>query len=188
VLRSLVIALLMMCPCLAQDRRVVINFVGTIDAPKVENLKHAIDSQIALGVRKFTLLISSAGGDMRAAANAFNYLRTVPAEITTFSIGNVYSSALILYSAGYHRYSLPGPAARFLLQPTSTTDAIFQAIAYVAPDKIAELKSAVQVQRILLPDQARDWGIVQEIRDGFMEPGSTLIALDSPLPLIPAIN
>jgi ATP-dependent protease ClpP protease subunit len=183
-----VIALLMVCPCLAQDHRVVINLVGTIDAPKVENLKHAIDSQIALGVRKFTLLISSAGGDMRAAANAFDYLRTAPAEITTFSIGNVYSSALILYCAGYHRYSLPGSAARFLVQPTSAKDAIVQAITYLAPDKAKELSDAVQMQRTLSPEEARDWGIVQEIRNGFMEPGSTLIALDSPLPLIPAIN
>jgi ATP-dependent protease ClpP protease subunit len=172
----------------AANRRAVINFAGAIDNAKFEDLKYTIDSQIARGVRKFTLLISSAGGDMRAAANAYNYLRTVPAEITTFSIGNVYSSALLLYCAGYRRYSLPGPDVRFLIQPTSANDAIVQAVSYLAPSKMPELQDAIKVQRILLPEQAKAWGIVQEIRHEFMEPGATFLAIDTPLPLIPFVT
>ena len=171
-----------------QNRRKVINFAGTVDSHSVDNLMRAINGQLPLGIRKFTILISSGGGDTRAAVTAFDFLRTVPAEITTFNVGNVYGAAVILYCAGYYRYSLPGPGARFILQPASLNDAAIQVVASFAPGKLQDLRNAVQERRLLTPEQAMDWGIVQKVRNDFVEPGSTLIPLNSPLPLMPFIN
>jgi ATP-dependent protease ClpP protease subunit len=46
------------------------------------------------------ILISSPGGDTTAAFAAYNVLRNVKADITTFNIGHVDSAAMLLFCAG----------------------------------------------------------------------------------------
>lgn len=189
--------------------RVIINFVVPIDSNSINQLLRIVNAQILTGTTKITILISSPGGDSTAAFAGYNILRNMPAEITTFNVGNVDSAAMLLFCAGRHRFSLPGPGPRFLIhgnvanigipmtsqlmndqlaQLNNLNEMVSQAIVSVAPSKRTEIDKAIRSQLILSPEQAMEWGIVQETRKDFMEPGAVLIAVDSSNQSSPSIT
>jgi hypothetical protein len=49
--------------------------------------------------------------------------------------------------------------------------------------KQADVENAVRGQTILNPEQAKEWGIVTDIRDTFMEPGAVFVSVNTPVPL-----
>jgi len=183
---------------------VVITFVVPIDSNTANQLIHMVTSQSQMGVRSITLVLASPGGDTAAAFAAYNILKTLPIDLTTFNVGNIDSAAMLLYCAGKHRYSLPGPGVRFLIhgnsvqfaggmpldanamdaqtaQLKSLNQMVIDSISAVAAKKKSDIESAVHGQVILSPEQAKDWGIVQEIKDNFMTPGATLLSVNNPV-------
>jgi ATP-dependent protease ClpP protease subunit len=114
---ALVVVACVCTPVTAQSNAVIISFVGGIDSGSMAGLLRTVNEQIQKGNKDITLLIASPGGDTTAAFAAYNVLRNVPAEITTFNIGNVDSAAMLLYCAGKKRYSMP--ATRFLIHGNS---------------------------------------------------------------------
>jgi len=158
-----------------------------------------VNNQIRGGVHKIRIVLSSGGGDTSAAFAAYNYLRSAPAEITTFNIGNVDSAAVILYCAGKYRYSFP--ATRFLIHGNSlnisgtvTMDAaalqgnlellknlnqmVVQVVSStVNKERQGEIDNAVRGQVILTPEEGIKWGLVHEIKATFMEPGAVLVSV-----------
>jgi hypothetical protein len=55
-----------------------------------------------------------------------------------------------------------------------------QVIAANLAKKQSEVEDAIRIQRILSPVEAKQWGIVQEIRDTYMEPGAVFISVNNP--------
>jgi ATP-dependent Clp protease protease subunit len=186
----------------AKNQAVIINFVLPIDSNTTNALLHAVNDQIRNGTQKITILISSPGGDTPSALAAYNILRNMPVEITTFNIGNVDSAAMLLYCAGHNRYSMPGPGTRFLIhgnamtlsagvpfsvsildaqiqQLKSLNQMVVQVLSSIATGKKTEIENAIQSQQILTPEQAKEWGIVQDIKTNFMEPGATLVSVSN---------
>lgn len=186
-----------------QPHPVVITFVVPIDSNSANMLIHLVDQQTQMGVKDITLVLASPGGDTAAAFAAYNILKTLPINLTTFNVGNIDSAAMLLYCAGAHRYSLPGPGVRFLIHGNSITfgtgvpmdaaamDAqtaqlkslnqmVIDAISAVATKKRSEVEQAVHSQAILTPEEAKNWGIVQEVRNTFMTPGATLLTVNTP--------
>lgn len=192
------------------EHTAVISFIAPIAGPTVNQLLAVVNQQMAQGVKKITILISSPGGDTASGFVAYNFLRGLPLEITTFNVGNVDSAAMLVYCAGKNRYSLPG-STRFLIHGNSLTvppnvpidaamlDAqlqqlknlnqmVIQAVLSAAPNKKRpEIEAAVSGQVILSPDQAKDWGLVQQIRTDFMEPGIIPIQVSAVLPEVPEL-
>jgi len=188
-----------------EEKKVIINFLVEVNASTVNQLLQVVNAQIRERVHKITILISSAGGDPSAAFAAYNFLRGIPAEVTTFNIGNVDSAALILYCGGRNRYSLPG--TRFLIHGSSLTisgagsinisidssglEAQLQllkslnqmaarAIASVTNKNESELEAVLRGHTVLTPEQAKEWGIVKDIKTEFMQPGDVLISVSLP--------
>jgi ATP-dependent protease ClpP protease subunit len=184
---------------------VVITFVVPIDSNSANMLIHIVDQQSQAGNKDITLVLASPGGDTAAAFAAYNILKTLPINLTTFNVGNIDSAAMLLYCAGKYRYSLPGPGVRFLIHGNSITfgpgvpmdansmDAqtaqlkslnqmVVDSISAVAGKKRSEVEAAVHGQVILTPEQAKEWGIVQEIKDTFMTPGAFLLSVNNPAP------
>jgi ATP-dependent Clp protease, protease subunit len=184
--------------------RVIINFILPIDSNTVNLLLGIVNGQVARGVKKITIVISSPGGDTTAAFAAYNILKNVQAEITTFNGGNIDSAAMLIYCAGKYRYSFPDPA-RFLIhgnamtlgtgvpmdynfldaqlqQIKSLNQMVVQVLAANSNRKQSDLENAVRGQTILSPELAKQWGIVQEIRDTFMEPGAAFVSVNPPAP------
>src|ERR1035437_5516850 len=180
------------------QRPIVINFFVGVDTNSVNQLIGLIDNQIRAGSTDFTILISSIGGDPAAAFTAYNYFRGIHAQITTVNMGNVDSAAAILFCAGTKRYALAN--TRFLLHGVSIPvqgntlinaeglennlalvhnqdQMVVRVLAATTNKKDADLEKVVQGQVILGPEDAKAWGLIQDIRVEFMPPNAQMITL-----------
>lgn len=192
-------------PARSAPAPVIINFILPIDSNTVNMLLSVVNTQVRGGVKKITIVLSSPGGDTASAFAAYNILKNVPAEITTFNAGTIDSAAMLIYCAGQHRYSFPDPA-RFLIhgnalnlgtgvpldynflyaelqQIKSLNQMVVQVTAATAnKDKQADPERAVLSQTILSPAEAKEWGIVQDIKNTYMEPGAVFVSVNTPTP------
>ena len=107
----------------------VINFVGKVTQKKTNDLTSYIHKQMNDGVKDFMIVINSGGGDSDASIAAYQYLKQLPVSITTYNIGNVQSSAALLYCSGTKRYALAN--SFFMLHGSSTTYAEGMSLAKV---------------------------------------------------------
>jgi ATP-dependent Clp protease protease subunit len=183
------------------DQTVVIKFFVPIDFGSVNQLVQIVDAQIKNGAHKITILLSSNGGDPSSAFTAYNYLRGVSAEITTFNVGNVDSAAATVYCAGHNRYALQG--TRFLLHGNSSVipgntmmdaaaleanlqilknlnEMTASVIANTTNKKQADIQNMLRGQTIFTPEEAKTFGLVQEIKTEFMGPGAVMAAVEAP--------
>jgi ATP-dependent protease ClpP protease subunit len=192
-------------PAQQPPERVIINFILPVDSNTVNKLLGVVNAQVRGGVKRITIVLSSPGGDIPSAFAAYNIFKNVSTGITTFNAGNIDSAALLVYCAGQHRYSFPD-RARFLIHGNDLTlgtgvpldynfletqlqqiksphQMLLQVVATTADkDKRADLEKAVLGQTILSPDQAKERGMVQEIRSSSMEPGAVFVSLDTEAP------
>ena len=168
----------------------------------MSNLLRIVNAQVQAHVPAITILLSSTGGDTSSAFAAYNLLRHLPIEVTMVNVGNVDSAAVVLFCAGKNRYSLPGPATRFLIHSNALTlaqampmDLFFldnqlqqvkslnqmmvEALKSVTNKPSSEIERAVASQLILTPEQAKDWGLVQQIRSDPLEPGTVLLSVNN---------
>jgi hypothetical protein len=67
-------------------------------------------------------------------------------------------------------------------QLKNLNEMVIDALSVVAPKKRGEIEKAVQSQVILSPEEAKDWGIVQQVKDSYMTPGAMLLAVNQPSP------
>jgi len=96
---------------------IVIKFFAPVIDVTINALMNAIDQQMKQGQRSFIILVSSPGGSVFHGLSAYNYLKGLPAEITTHNFGSVDSIGVVLYCGGKKRLSVP--QARFLLHGVS---------------------------------------------------------------------
>jgi ATP-dependent Clp protease protease subunit len=59
------------------------------------------------GTTEIHLLFASAGGNVDAGISAYNVLRSLPAKLITYNVGNVDSIANIIFLAGHERVAVP---------------------------------------------------------------------------------
>jgi ATP-dependent protease ClpP protease subunit len=176
----------------------VIKFYTPVSEASIGTLMRTVDQKLAAGATHFTVLISTSGGSVFHGLTAYNYLKGIPAEVTTHNIGSVDSIGVALYCAGRKRISVP--QARFLMHPVSMN--FREAASYEEP-KLMELvkslrvdmencasvvaantkKSKQQVFRAMLarttidPDAALRWGLVHEIRQDLFAEGAEVIVI-----------
>ena len=81
---------------------------GTINA-----LMAAVEQKLREGADEFVVLMSSLGGSVFHGLSAYNFLKGIPAAVTTHNFGSVDSIGVVLFCAGTRRFSVPH--ARFLL-------------------------------------------------------------------------
>ncbi|EEI47924.1 MAG TPA: Clp protease [Proteus vulgaris] len=93
----------------------VINFLCPVTQNTISQLQDRCLTAIANGATEIKIHISSQGGDIAAGFTAYNFLKSLPVNVTTHNISNVESIANIIYLAGSKR--LINPMARFLLHP-----------------------------------------------------------------------
>jgi len=196
----------------SDQKTAVIRFFADVNPTSVGILLQTIDTQYKMGTRKFVLLMSSGGGDLLSGFMAYNYLKGLPIEVTTFNVGNVDSSASIIYCAGSTRYAVP--EARFvihevslsitsngpgtmnidlpsldsqitLLRSQETSMARILATAVKKPEADAEAR--IHAQKSLSADEAKKWGLVQDIRTELFDPNSSTLVMAVP-PSLPIIN
>ncbi|MBP2171900.1 ATP-dependent Clp protease proteolytic subunit [Methanococcus voltae] len=182
----------------SNDREVVIRFMRAVDQNSVISLITAIDKEMNNGVDRFKLLISSPGGDVTAGLSAYNYLKGIPAYVTTHNFGSVDSIGIVIFCAGRERYA--SPQSRFLIHDVRS---VFSSTSNLGEKDIEErLKSlkvdmeniskvistnsnleASQIQEFMLerttlnPDEAVNMGLITEIRSELYSKRSKIISI-----------
>jgi ATP-dependent protease ClpP protease subunit len=177
---------------------VVIKFFAPVVDTSINALMNTIDQRMKQGITNFTLLISSPGGSVFHGLSAYNYLKGLPATITTHNFGSVDSIGIVLYCGGSKRLSVP--QARFLLHGVSSKfeqrvsleekqleerlkglridmENIAKVIAENTGKSVKDVTDAMLERTTLNPDEAKTWGLVHEIKSELFEAGSEIISI-----------
>ena len=179
------------------EKPVVIKFFAPVIDVTINSLMTAIDQQMKKGVAQFTLLISSPGGNVHHGLSAYNYLKGLPVTITTHNFGSVDSMGVVVFCGGGKRLSVP--QARFLLHGVSAgfqnerleekqleerlkglqnnVENIAKVIAANTNKSLQDVKDAILERTILSPEEAKAWGLVDEIKAELFEEGSEVISI-----------
>jgi ATP-dependent protease ClpP protease subunit len=177
---------------------VVIKFFAPVIDVTINALMNAVDQKMKQDVTNFIILISSPGGSVFHGLSAYNYLKGLPATITTHNFGSVDSIGVVLYCGGSKRLSVP--QARFLLHGVSANfdqrvsleekqleerlkglridiENIAKVIAANTGKNVQEVTKAMHERTTLNPEEAKSWGLVHEIKSGLFEAGSEVISI-----------
>jgi len=177
---------------------VVIRFFAPVIDATVNTLMSAVDQKMKQGIKDFILLISSPGGSVIHGLSAYNYLKGLPASITTHNFGSVDSIGIVLYCAGSKRLSVP--QARFLFHGVSAQfrgeqnldeklleerlkglridmENIAKVIAANTGKSAKDVIDAMFERMTLNPEEAQSWGLVHQIHSKLFEEGSEVIAI-----------
>lgn len=182
---------------------VVIRFFAPVMDATVNALMSAVDQRMKQGTREFIILVSSPGGSVVHGLSAYNYLKGLPASITTHNFGSVDSIGIVVYCAGSRRLSVP--QARFLFHGVNVqfrgdqnldeklleerlgglridVENIAGVIAANTGKSTKEITDAMIERMVLNPEQAQSWGLVHEIKSELFEAGSEVIAIQAQQP------
>jgi ATP-dependent Clp protease, protease subunit len=177
---------------------VVVRFFAPVIDVTVNALMSAVDQKMKQGIDKFIILVSSPGGSVIHGLSAYNYLKGLPASITTHNFGSVDSIGIVLYCAGSTRLSVP--QARFLFHGVNVQfrgeqnleekvleerlkglrvdmENIARVIAANVGKSAKDVTDAMIEGTMLYPEEARSWGLVHEIKSELFEAGSEVIAI-----------
>ncbi len=176
----------------------VIRFFAPVIDTTVNALLNAVDQKMKEGAKDFIILISSPGGSVPHGLSAYNYLKGLPASITTHNFGTVDSIGIVMYCAGSRRLSVP--QARFLLHGVNAQfrgnenleekqleerlkglkidmENIAKVIAANTGKSTEDVTKAMLERTTLNPSEAQSWGLVHDIRSQLFESGSEVISI-----------
>jgi ATP-dependent Clp protease protease subunit len=179
---------------------IIIKFFAPVIDITVNALMDAIDQKMKQGIRDFTILISSPGGSVVHGLSTYNYLKGLPANIITHNFGSVDSIGIVLYCAGAKRLSVP--QARFLLHGVNAQftgnhsleekqleerlkglkidiENIAKVIAVNTGKSVKFVTDAMIERTTLNPEEAKSWGLVNEIKSQLFEAGSEVISIQA---------
>ncbi len=178
---------------------VYIKFFANVTGASANALMTTIDQQIGKGKTKIVLLISTPGGSVFHGISIYNYLKGIPVTIETHNFGSIDSIGNIIYVAGEKRFSVPD--ARFLIHPVAVNFGQNQSIEEkkleehlkglkIDQDNIAriigkevskttdEILSAMHNRTTMSPDQAKEYGLVHEIKSELYPKGATVFGIN----------
>ncbi len=189
-----------------QKKTVCIEFFCPVTDFTVMQLVDIVKTKIKEKTERFIILISSPGGSVFHALSAYNLLRGLPVEIITHNFGSVDSSAGIIYCAGSKRYSVPD--ARFLIHPLIynlqggyfeeqmeehlknlqlDTQNTVGVLAATTGKKEDEVLDDMKKRKHLNPEQAMEYGLVDEIKTELVEVGTEIIKVQPQPPQQPQV-
>ena len=179
-----------------------IRFFAPVMPNTADMLFKAIDAKINAKVERLNILISSPGGSVFHGLSLYNYLKGLPIEVNTFNFGSVDSIGVIIYCAGAKRYTVPH--SRFLIhgvkfningqismddkqieEHLKSVKIDQQNIARVIADTTGKPMHKIEEDmhnRITLnPMEAKDYGLVHEIRSDLIPLDADLFIIGEPL-------
>lgn len=182
-------------------KNLYINFYAPINPLSCATLMQNIQQKLQQGFEKFVLLISSPGGSVAAGLSLYNFLKGIPAEVDTHNFGSVDSVAIVVFCAGSKRYCVPN--ARFLLHgigfdiPAGTRFEekhleekikdlkmdkanIVKVIAENCKKTEKEISDDIHEVRVLNPEEAKNYGLVHEIKKELFPKEAETITIGGP--------
>jgi ATP-dependent protease ClpP protease subunit len=149
------------------------------------------------GTERLHLLLSTPGGEVSYGLTLYAMLRSLPLEVWTYNVGQVDSIGVVLYCAGKRR--LAAPQTRFLLHGIRTeVDKGFYTIAQLREitvemetdqhnicrvlseatgQTLEKVEQDLSQSLTLLPEQAREYRLVDEIAAEIVPPLARLTTI-----------
>jgi ATP-dependent Clp protease, protease subunit len=182
-------------------RETWIRFMAPVVPQTATALLQTIDRQIARGVERIHLMISSPGGSVFHGLSIYNLLKGAPVEVVTYNFGSVDSIGVVIFCAGDRRISVPH--ARFLLHGVSLsfqgnrtfdekdleerlkglridTRNISRVMAATTGRDAEAIVADMEARTTLDPEQAVAYGLVHAIRSELFPSGADLTAIYEP--------
>ncbi|GAB6393941.1 MAG: hypothetical protein MdMp024_0253 [Bacteroidales bacterium] len=178
-----------------------IKFYAPITPNTAIQLQQHVEQLLRQGLTRLHLLLSTPGGSVRDGISVYNFLKALPLEVNTYNFGSVDSIGVVMFCAGNARYSVPH--ARFLLHPISmqmmvdhTFDEpliaeklnvlksdqsnIANVIASTINKPVSDVFKWIHARTSLDPEQARNEGLVTEIKSSLIPAGAHLMSIYEP--------
>lgn len=95
-----------------KNKPICINFVAPITGITVNVLSAALADAVKKHHSQVHLLMSSPGGGVADGIAMYNFMRSLPVEITTYNLGAIDSIGNVVFMGGKHRVS--APVSRFM--------------------------------------------------------------------------
>jgi ATP-dependent protease ClpP protease subunit len=175
--------------------------VGPIAYPPTKILRNACCQAVSTGAKKLTLLISSSGGTTIEGFAMYHFLRALPIELEMHNIGSIESIANVVFLAGSKRLACPN--TRFMFhdftwtygqQETLDRDHMRERAESLDADanqfielfqlrtrmtkKIFEKKQLLRQPSFVGPDQAKEWGLIDEVIEAQIPSGVPIWNVD----------
>jgi ATP-dependent Clp protease, protease subunit len=176
-----------------------IRFMAPVMPQSATALLKVVDQKISTGARHIHLMLSSPGGSVFHGLSIHNFLRGAPIEVTTYNFGSVDSIGVVIFCAGKTRIAVPH--SRFLIHGVSCN---FQGVLSLAEKDLEERLNGLRIdyrnisrviadttgrdvdavvkdmesRTTLNPDQAKDYGLVHEIRSNLFPLGADLTVIN----------
>lgn len=170
--------------------------MAEVNQQSVSSLISFMESKIQQGANKFRILISSPGGQVFYGISAYNFLKGLNLDLETFNFGSVDSIATVIYCSGSKRLCVPN--ARFLLHGVAwggqgnfeekqlkeylkgleiDRENIAKIIAQNCNKTQDEIEKAMFDGTTFNPQQAKEFGLVHEISENLLPPGSEIFGI-----------
>ncbi len=183
-------------PDLAGLKIAYFGFTGPIESGGVTRISAAFNEAVNKGYDQVHLGFSSAGGYVADGIFLYNHIKSLPIHTVIYNTGSVSSIAVAAFVAADERYC--SAHSMFLIHPTSMpssegmtaerlqsslnaaladdsrTENILRERASI-PDNILSARRFKDVH--ITPDDARNYGIVSEIREFALPPGVEVIQI-----------
>jgi len=178
-----------------------IRFMAPVIPQTVDTLMKVIDNKIQNKYERLNLLLSSPGGSVFHGLSVYNFLKGAPIETITYNFGSVDSIGVVIYCSGKKRFCVPH--ARFLIHGVKMN---FQGQASFDEFQINENLKSLQIdqkniarviadntgkacdliekdmhdRKTLNPTEAKDYGLVHEIKSELFQIDKELISIYEP--------
>ena len=180
-------------------KTVYVMFSAEISPQTTESLLAVMANCATQGVQQVYLALSTPGGDVTQGVTLYNVLRGMPFELTTHNVGNVDSIGNAVFLAGSKRYAAPHSTFMFhgvgfnmanqtirleeknVLEMLDNIKSNHDRIGSILEER-TQIPKAV-IKELFREAQTKDatfavgCGIVHEIRDIQIPPGSTVVSL-----------
>jgi ATP-dependent Clp protease, protease subunit len=180
------------------QKTIYVSFSAEINTNTTESLISTMAECVRQRANEVRLLFSSGGGNVMHGINIYNILRGLPFRLVTHNVGNVDSISNAIFLGGEDRYACPhstfmfhGVSYPFTGDVNLGAKQLRETLASVEADE-ARIGSIIQERSKLSETQTRTFfgdahtmgatealsvGIIHEIRDVQIPPGSTVITL-----------
>lgn len=175
-----------------------VSFSAEINAHTTESLIAVMADCVTKKATEINLLLSTPGGNVMNGINLYNVLKALPVKLVTHNVGNVDSIGTAVFLAGKERYACPhstfmfhGVTAGFQQAAQVSAQQMREHLATLDADELrigsiieqhaklghAEVVALFREQRTKNATNAVSAGIVHEIKDVQIPPGSPVVAL-----------
>lgn len=158
-----------------------INFRAQVHKKSVDMLMRAFGELVAKGTQNITLIVSSGGGQVQPALDFYDFAKGLPVTLTTCTVGQIASAAVVIYCAGEKRFShsntrflihgirgsLPNVSikdieSRVLKDLKSQSRKIAEIIAKATNKDVREIADEMEREKTLSAEEAEKYGLVTD--------------------------